>query len=310
MFPLNPFIMMYALRKLLFLFPLLALLAGCSTSFQDYTPDRIPQNPSGIYTFSFTANVPGENIVSGSEEAQIVINGETHEMQKVPGKDLTFTYDYKMPAGVNEARYYYVLTYQYGSGGETQTTTKYSTQTEQRVFKTRLINRYPIQVVSDRGPVGSRIAIVGNGFTDKDVVVVGDVETTTEVHSSNSLEFTVPSLPAGQSYPVLLRTGEGDIEAGQFRIDEGAFSTQPDSISLDSEESDFLIVQVDSPAPAGGLDVEAQTDVPDSLIMPEIRIPEGDRSVNVTVTGGEPGSGILILSIQGYAPREIPVTVE
>jgi hypothetical protein len=72
---------------------------------------------------------------------------------------------------------------------------------------------------------------------------------------------------------------------------------------------DFLIVETENIAPLGGLYIEAQTDIPQSLIMPEIIIPEGARSVNVNVTAGEPGSGVLVLTVPGYAPIEIPVTV-
>lgn len=296
-------------RNLLFLLPLVFLLSACRTTFQDYTRDRIPQNPSGIYTFSFTADLPNTNIVEGSPEAYLVINGERHRMTKEAGEDLSFSYDYKMPPGITEARYYYELTYDYGSAGQIQSSTKYSTHETGRIFTARLINRYPIQLVNDRGPAGSRIPIVGNGFTNQDVVEIGGVEASTTVHSSNSLEFTVPALPAGDAYPVLLRTGSGDLRAGSFRVDEASFRVQPSRISLNSEETDLLIVEVDNPAPGGGLYVEAQTDVPDSLIMPEITIPAGARSVNVNVTGGEPGSGVLILSIPGYAPIEIPVSV-
>ncbi|NBD37588.1 MAG: cell surface protein [Verrucomicrobia bacterium] len=296
-------------RNLLFLVPIVLLLSACRTTFQDYTPERIPQNPSGIYTFSFTADLPNTNIVEGTPEAYIVINNERHQMEKVPGQDLSFSYDYKMPPGVTEARYYYELTYDYGSAGQVESSTKYSTHEAGRIYTARLINRYPIQLVNDRGPAGSRIPIVGNGFTNQDVVVVGGVETATTVHSSNSLEFTVPALPAGQAYPVVLRTGSGDLKAGTFRVDEAAFRVQPPQISLQRGETDLLIVEVDNPAPAGGLYVEAQTDVPESVIIPEIIVPAGARSVNVNVTGGEPGEGILILSIPGYAPLEVPVTV-
>jgi hypothetical protein len=300
-----------ALRNFLFFGLGLTLLTGCTTVFQDFTPERIPQNPSGIYTFSFSASLPTSTRIEGSERAFIVINGETYPMVRSDKDALTFYYDYKMPLGVTEARYYYYVEWEYtGSGGKARSAVRYSTHQDDRVYTARLINRYPIQLVNDRGPAGARIPIVGNGFSSQDVVLLGGQEAATTIHSPNSLDFTVPALPAGQRYQVQLRTGSGDLNAGLFRVDEAAFSVQPTQLYLVSGQSDFLIVQLDSPAPMGGLFVDARTDVPNSLIMPEIIVPEGARSVNVTVTGGDPGVGVLQLEVPGFSQLQVPVTVE
>lgn len=296
-------------RNPLFLLGALLLLAGCNTTFQDFTPERIPQNPSGIYTFSFTAELPKGTRIEGTERAQIVINGETFDMIRSSADDLSFTYDYKMPPGVTEARYYYIVSWDYSAANGTKTAMRYSTVETGKVFQARLINRYPIQMVNDRGPAGASIPIVGNGFTSQDVVVIGGTEALTTIHSPNSLEFVVPSLPAGRTYRVALRTGSGDLSAGFFRVDEAALRVQPQQVNLMSGDMDFLIVETENVAPLGGLYIDAQTDIPQSLIMPEIIIPEGARSVNVNVTAGEPGSGVLVLTVPGYAPIEIPVTV-
>lgn len=298
-----------AIRNSLLLAGILVLFAGCNSVFQDYTPERIPENPSGIYTFSFTANIPKGNRIEGSERAEITINGVSYPMQRLSQDDLTFTYDYKMPPGVAEARYYYTVYWDYNATNGVKEATRYSTQETGKVFHARLINRYPIQLVNDRGPAGSRIPIVGSGFSPQDVVLVGGVEAATTVHSANSLEFTVPAMPSGVPYPVTLRTGGGDLAAGNFKVDEATLRIQPMSLSLASGSTDFLIIELDNPAPLGGLYVDAQTDIPGSLIMPEIIIPEGSRSVNVNVTGGEAGNGVLVLTVPGFGPVELPVTV-
>lgn len=294
------------------LFPLMAILAlaGCrSTVFQNFTPGQITQNPSGIYTFSFSTELPTANRIQGSERAQIVINGETYSMSRSASDDLTFSYEYKMPPGVTEARYYYIVSWNYTATGETKTARRYSTVDTGKVYHARLVYRYPIQLVNDRGPAGASIPIVGSGFTSQDVVVVGGTDALTTVHSSNSLEFVVPPMSSGTAYPVILRTGSGDLPAGHFRIDEAALRVQPREMFISSGDTDFLIVELENGAPLGGLYVDAQTNIPDSIIMPEIRIPEGARSVNVNVTGGRPGSGVLLLSVPGYAPVEIRITV-
>jgi hypothetical protein len=298
-----------AIRNSLFLMATLLLLGGCNTVFQDFTPERIPENPSGIYTFSFSAEVPKGNRIAGTERAEITINNETFPMERSATDDLSFSYDYKMPPGIKEARYYYTLTWDYNAATGVKTASRYSTQEDERVYHARLINRYPIQLVNDRGPAGSRIPIVGSGFSSQDVVVVGGVQAATTIHSSNSIEFTVPALPAGRAYRIVVQTGGGDLPAGNFRVDEASMSVQPEFIELKSGETDFVIIETDNPAPLGGLYVDAQTDIPDSIIMPEIVVPEGARSVNVNITGGETGSGVLVLTVPGFAPVEIPVTV-
>ena len=298
-----------AIRNSLFLIGLLFLLGGCNTVFQDFTPEQIPENPSGIYTFSFSAEIPQGNRIAGTERAEITINNQTFPMVRSSSDDLTFTYDYKMPPGIKEARYYYTIYWDYSAAQGVKTAARYSTQEEEKVYHARLINRYPIQLVNDRGPAGSLIPIVGSGFSSQDVVVVGGVEAATTIHSPNSLEFTVPALAAGKAYRIVVRTGGGDLPAGNFRIDEASMSVQPEFLELAAGETDFLIIETGNPAPLGGLYIDAQTDIPDSVIMPEIIIPEGARSVNVNITGGQPGNGILMLTVPGFAPVEIPVSV-
>lgn len=300
---------MQSFRRFLLLGLLLAVTAGCRTTFHNFTPERIPQNPSGIYTFSFAFEQPGTNIIEGSERASIVINGETFPMSKVDAEGLAFSFDYKIPPGITEARYYFVLTYDFNNSGMVRTVTRYSTHTENKVFTSRLINRYPIQLIAERGPVGARIALVGSGFTPQDVVVVGTSEADTTVISPNSIEFTVPALPAGQAYEVAVRTASGDLPVNRFRIDAANLSVQPTALEIPSGETEFLIFELANPAPIGGLILDVLTDIPSSIIMPEVFVPEGARSVNVNVTGAEPGSGILKVSGPGFAPVTVPVTV-
>lgn len=296
-------------RNSLILLALVALLSGCRTVFQDFTQERIPQNPSGIYTFSFAANLPDSNRIPGSERAEIVINGKTFPMQKRDINGLVFSFDYEMPPGVTEARYYYIVYFDYNTPGGRKTATRYSTHESGTVFRAELVSTYSIQLVNDRGPVGAQVAVVGSGFTSQDVVLVDGVEATTRVHSPNSLEFTVPAISPGGPYPVVLRTGSGDIVAGNLRVDFARIQVHPASLRIASGESDFFIIQLAGPAPASGLRVDVLTDVPDSVIMPEVFIPGGAMSVNVTVTGGTAGSGIIRITVPGHAPVQVPVSV-
>ncbi len=298
-----------ALGTSLFVLATLLILSGCSTVFQNYTPTQISQNPSGIYTFSFSSDMMVGNRIQGTERAEITINGRTYDMKRTATDKLGFTFDYKMPPGVAEARYYFSLYWDYKTDSGTKTAVRHSTQEEKKVYTSQLRHRYAIQLVSDRGPSGSRIPIVGSGFSAQDVVIIGGVEATTVVHNANSIEFTVPAVPAGQAYHVVVRTGTGELNVGSFKVDEASFSVTPSSLYMSSGSADMLIVSIDNPAPFGGLLIEAQTNIPDSIIMPEIIVPEGSRSVNVTITAGSPGSGLLVLGVPGYAEIEIPVSV-
>ena len=74
-------------------------------------------------------------------------------------------------------------------------------------------------------------------------------------------------------------------------------------------EKTILIFQIDYDAPRNGLLINASTDIPDSVIMPEVIIPEGARMVSVTVEGGQTGSGKIFITAPGFKETIIPITV-
>jgi hypothetical protein len=51
------------------------------------------------------------------------------------------------------------------------------------------------------------------------------------------------------------------------------------------------------------------TDIPASIIMPEVIIPGGQRSTSVTIEGGEPAQGNIFVEVQGYSEVILPVTI-
>jgi hypothetical protein len=74
-------------------------------------------------------------------------------------------------------------------------------------------------------------------------------------------------------------------------------------------ERQTLTFTVPNPAPAGGTLLDVTTDIPESVIMPEVIILQGQTSITVTVEGGRPGTGNLFL--KGFSSGEltIPTTV-
>ena len=278
--------------------------SGCVTRIANLTPQQIPANPSDIYTFSFAANFTKSKTVRESAVAAIVVNGKRFEMHRSDIGATIFEVDYKMPPNTTEVRYYYILKYDYYVDQRKRTRELFSD-----IYPAQLVNRYVIQLESDRAPVGAQVAVVGRGFSQYDVLLMGAREVPTEYISPNSLSFYVPSLPSGRSYPVALRTGQGDIPVGTFRIDSATLSILPKQLSLAPGESIMMLITVDFEAPPGGLYIDATTDVPASIIMPRVIIEEGARSVDVPVEGGEEGSGTLFVDVPGFNIIEVPVTV-
>ncbi|MFP4283446.1 MAG: IPT/TIG domain-containing protein [Opitutales bacterium] len=289
----------------------IVFLSGCGSTFHNLTDERIPQNASNIYTFSFKADFLSANVDKESAVAYLVINGETLLMDRLEGRELVFVYDYPFPPGVNELRYYYQLDYEYTNAGIVGEKTIYSTDENYgRPFLARLTNRYPIQLVSSRGRVGDRIAVVGSGFSEFDAVRVGESTAETRFRSPNSLEFIVPPLDAGRSYPVVLEAAGGDLEMGSFRVDQGALRVSPDTIDISSGDPTQLTFMIDGEAPSGGFSIDVTTDVPESVIMPEVTIPAGSRSVSIIIEGGAPGQGQLVVEAPGFGTQTIPVRVD
>lgn len=288
------------------LLPLLGLLCtGCQVTLKNLTPAKIPENPSGIYTFTMAAKFPKAKYVGrNSMKVNIVIGGETHLMRKT-SKDLNiFKVDYKMPAGYTEASYYYTL--DYDSYSESKPKHK---SIKSGLFSSRLVNRYILQIESSRGPVGAEISVIGRGFSPSDTIAFGSVEIPINYHSGTSLSFVVPSLASGRNHALTLQTDQGALPIGYFQIDTSTISVLPNSLSLNSGERDMLVFSIEFKAPSGGFLIPVTTDIPDSVIMPEVIIPEGAQSVNVPIEGGKTGRGTLYIEAPGFNTLEIPITV-
>lgn len=278
--------------------------AGCTPTISNLTPKRVPQNPSGIYTLSMTPRSFDGTVIKDTYQAFIVIRGEEHKMRPSPLGEGIFDYDFRMPEGLNEAYYYYILRYYKDQRGNPS-----KREIKSDMFTFRLANRYVVSLESQRGPVGNEIAVIGRGFTKFDTIFVGGVEAKTEFLSANALSFVVPSLLADQSYPVTIDNGKGITHIGMFRVDAANLNVHIDSTSLYRNQRTNMIIGIEFEAPAGGLPLDISTDIPESIIMPEVAIPAGARSINVQIEGGEPNSGHLFVTAQGFNEVKIPIVV-
>lgn len=283
----------------------IALFAGCeSVPITNLTPSTLPENPSQIYTFSARITPKSSTYVKGSLNPRIVIDGQIHPMKRSPlGQDI-YEFEYQVPAGRDRVAYYYLVSYQIEtSRGEEMR------ETYTGVQHANLANRYVLSLEATRGPVGARISVLGRGFTPQDVVTLDGVPARTVFDSPNSLSFFVPAVEPGRSYQVRVSGVNGEQPVGTFRVDAVSLNVSPSSLDLRSGETQSLTFTLPTAAPTGGLLIDATTDVPESIIMPEVVVPAGNTTVTVQVTGGQPGTGSLFL--QGFGAGEIvvPVTV-
>lgn len=277
-------------------------ISGCRSPITNVTSQTLPENPSQIYTI--TTRVKPRELWhdKGPVRVQIVIDGQIHEMRRSTFADDIYEYDFAMPAGAQEAAYYILLNY-HVPGDIGPAREYYSPLT-----RIKLTNRYVFTIEANRGPTGARIGVVGRGFTPQDVVYLDNTPARTIYESPNSVSFQVPAIPSG-NYRVSLAGPVGNQEIGTFRLDGVSLSVAPSSLTLRRGQRASLLFSVSSPAPAGGLLVNVSTDVPRSVIMPEVIIPAGQMSVSVSVQGGEAGDGSLYVGATGQGEISVPVSV-
>ncbi len=280
------------------------LLAGCDLRITNLTPETVNENPSGHYDISVLIEPSGSKVVEDSIRAYIVIDGQIFPMSPSPTTPNVFKYEYRLPPNRREARYYFQVDYQLEKN---QVTTERQEITD--VQQMRLTDRYALSLDVERAPAGSRVGLVGRGFSRNDRVIVGGEEAETVFHSSNSLEFFVPSLPHSRNYNVQLVDADGTINVGSLRIDAGTIRVSPDQVSFTTGDRTTLVFTIPTEAPPGGLYIDVLTDIPESIVMPEVIIPGGSRSVNVSVEASRPGRGSLFVQKPGYDEVRIPVTV-
>jgi hypothetical protein len=279
------------------------LLTACDLTLANLTSKSVPENPSGIYTLSMEARIKNAMVDSDSIKARIVIDGREHEMVRSDVGRNIFDYDYKLPEGRDNAKYYYLVDYRLKTPDSKIRNMKSS------VERFNISNRYPVMLESNRAPIGSRIPLLGRGFTRYDKVILGSIEVDTKFVSENQLVFTVPPLPAGRTYSVELAGAGGNQFIDNFRIDKSTINVVPAAIKLDSGQVQRLLFKVDFEAPVGGLRVEVTTDIPAGVIMEEVIIPEGASTISIPVKGGVPSRGNLYVNVPGFDEVIVPVEV-
>eukprot|EP01012_Entosiphon_sulcatum_P047319 TRINITY_DN64188_c0_g1_i1.p2 TRINITY_DN64188_c0_g1~~TRINITY_DN64188_c0_g1_i1.p2 ORF type:complete len:308 (-),score=43.26 TRINITY_DN64188_c0_g1_i1:67-990(-) len=283
----------------------LALLSGCDTvTLTNLTPGSMPENPSQIYTFTLRVTPRTSTVVPSSVSPHVIVDGKSFDLKKSPIGEGLYEFEYQIPSGRDELAYYYLVNYSVEGNG---TQTPAETYTE--LARVKIVRRYVLSLEVNRGPVGARISVVGRGFTAQDVVNFNGSPVRTVCDSPNALSFFVPPMESGRNYQVTLSSLSGNSPVGSFRIDASSVSVSPTSLILSTGARQSLTFTIPNAAPPGGTLLDIATDIPESVIMPEVIIAQGQTSATVTVEGGKPGNGNLFLKGFGSGEVNVPVTV-
>jgi hypothetical protein len=298
-------------------------LAGCQNpAITNLTPLSLPENPSQIYTISARIAPRDSGYVQGTLVPSLVVDGQSLVLKKSTlGEDI-YEIDYQVPAGRSELTYYFQINYQiqYSSGLVA------SREDYTPLQRAQILNRYLVSIEANRGPVGALIGINGRGFTPNDIVYFDETPVRTVFESARSIGFYVPGIDANRNYRVSIGGGSNKTVVGTFRIDgpmgseanstgfsapnAGSLLVSPSVINLKKGEKVSLTFTSPVNATAGGLLIDVTTDIPESVIMPEVMIPAGSNTATITIEGGRPGNGSLFIKGPGVKELNVPITVK
>ncbi len=283
---------------------MLLVLTGCNFTITNLTPETVPANPSQIYTITASFRPTSRTIDTASIKPRIVVDGQAHAMSRSSvGTDI-WEFDYQLPASRSTASYYFIC--DYSAQGSTSTSEVYS-----ELQNLNIAGRYVIRPEASRAPVGSRVSILGAGFSTFDIVYFDTTPTRTVFESPSSLSFFVPAVEPGRNYKLSIRGSGIGLDVGTFRVDAISFQVTPAAVVLRSGEQQALTFTIPQPAPAGGLLIDVTTDIPDSIVMSEVMVPANASSVTVPVQGGKPGTGSLFFrSSAGESTVAVTVTAK
>jgi hypothetical protein len=276
-----------------------ALLAGCSSvTLTNLTSSALPENPSQIYTFTLRVVKNFDNVPDGSISAHIVLDGQTYPMKVSSVSPEVYEFEYQVPPGRDDIAYYYLVDYGVPPS-----------EAYTDVTHAKIESRYVLSLEANRGPVGASVGVLGRGFTAQDLIAFDGSPARTVYASSTALTFFVPPLPGDKNYLVTVNGATGNSPVGTFHIDPTSVTVAPANLAMTPGEKQNLTFTLSNPAPEGGILLDVTTDVPESVIMPEVLVPQGETSVTVTVEAGRPGNGSLFLKGYGSGDVSVPVAV-
>ncbi len=283
----------------------LALLSGCDTVvLTNLTAPSLPENPSQIYTFTLRVTPKYSTVVPTSISPKIIIDGQSFPMKRSSFGEGIYEFEYQVSGGRDAVAYYFLVPYKMETQNGLRDAEAYT-----EIVHAKIVRRYVLSLEVNRGPIGARVSVLGRGFSAQDTIFLDNLAARTTYESPNAISFIVPAVEANKNYRVMLGSAAGNSPVGTFRVDPSSLNVSPSSLNLRSGERQPLTFNVPVSAPPGGLLIDITTDVPESVIMPEIIVPQGQTSVTVTVEGGKAGNGSLFVKGFGAGEVNIPVSV-
>jgi len=282
----------------------LLVLTGCGLTITNLTPTTVPANPSQIYTITASFHPKTTQIDPNSITPRIIIDGSAYKMTKSTAGSDIWEFEYQIPTGREGATYYFICEYlpKDSSGGVPN-------EAHSELQNMRIAGRYVLRSEATRAPVGSRVSVLGAGFTTADLVYFDSNPTRTIFESPSSLSFFVPAVAPGRTYKLsVVNPLAGSLDVGTFRVDAISFQVSPGALVLRQGEQQALTFTIPAPALAGGMLIDVRTDIPESVIMPEVIVPAGLTSATIPVQGGKPGSGSLFFT-SSAGENSVAVTV-
>lgn len=279
-------------------------LAGCAQTLTNVTPKLAQRNPSNLYRFTTQCNLSESKVIPGTFKPILVIDGKEFPLVRDELTPSFYYYDHVLDANRTDAKYYFQLTYQQNNRGKVRS---YIKKTELESFK--ISERCCFSLDNERAPVGSEVRVLGRGFNEGDRIVLGECEAQTSFLSDNVIAFQIPNVIPGKTYPVYSICNNEKNFVGNLLVDCNHFTVTPDRIELMKGEKIDFTVACNKPVNED-LYVNVTTDIPNSVIMPEVKIPSGSDQVTVTIEGGDAGEGHLYVSAQGFEEVTTSIRVQ
>lgn len=280
-------------------------LAGCSKTLTNVTPDDAQRNPSNLYRFTTQCNIRMNKVIPETLKLSLVIDGEKFPLKAYDLTPSFYYYDHFLDATRTDAKYFFEACYVINNCGK-----KIERCDKTPLAKFKIREHFCSCLGGERAPISAEVKVLGQGFTAGDLVQVGEYNAVTHFISENVISFQVPNVETGKFYPVyFVSNGEKNF-IGNLLIDQGLLSVDTDSIELNTGDKEEIVILSSMKAGNGGLYVNVTTDIPNSVIMPEVVIPEGEDSVAVEIEGGDAGEGHLYISAKGFNEIELPIVVQ
>lgn len=278
-------------------------IGGCKSCLTNVTPETAQRNPSNLYRFTVLFRGKQKNIVPGTFQPFLVIDGQQFPLQPEADFPGLYYYDHKLDETRTDAKYYFQVRYRQKKQG---TIRDYTPKTSLAFFKISSYRNMFLEV--ERAPMGNTVRVLGSHFVEGDRILINDYEAATTFVSENVLSFQVPMVAPSKSYAVFVTHENEKHFVGNLFVDNNRFSVEPTEIALKVGEKTEITLHATAPT-SHDLNINTTTSIPNSIIVPEVRMSAGEESVTIPIEGAEPGKGVLYLSAPGFNEISMPVEV-